>query len=272
MSSHRGLAADRLSLYAGLAVGTGLVAAANADIISSTGGIVAQATVNTAMNTAEWFSTGPNSGYWQMDQQRVTDTFTMAGITLEIEAFNLRTNGSPRLIGGKMNGTGFQALIPSFGYGGVWASKLSSGEEIGASSQLFGSFSFYGVRGFGQRADGGSSSYNSSLFYNNPADWNPIFHDSFSGEFIDETGESRGYAGLRLTGLSGDVDTMYAWLDVGFDHTTGTLTIYSWAYENSGGTIIAGQTDGGGPVPGLGGIAALAAGAAGIRGRRHRPA
>lgn len=268
--STRGVAADRLSLYAGLAVGTGLVAAANADIISSTSGIVAQATVDTTMNGATYHSTGPGSGYWQMDQKRVTDTFTMAGVTLEIEAFNLRTNGVPRQIGGKMNGNGFQALFAG-GYGSAWASKLSSGAEIGVAGQNFGSFSFYGVRGFGQANDGGSATYQSANFNNNPSAWSPQpWAGSFSGNFIDATGESRGYAGIRLTGLSGAVSTMYAWLDIGFDHTTGTLTVYSWAYENSGGTIIAGQTGGGGAVPGLGGIAALAAGAAGIRGRRHR--
>jgi hypothetical protein len=271
-SSPRGLSAERLSLYAGLAMGTGLVAAANADVISSTGGIVAQATVDTTMNGATYNSTGPSSGYWQLDQKRVHDTFTMAGVTMQIEAFNLRTNGSPRLIGGKMNGTGFQAMATGYAYGGAWASKLASGAMIGTANQSFGSFSFYGVRGFGQRADGGSASYQSANFNNDPANWSPIFNAPFEGEFIDATGESRGFAGIRLTGAGGVGVDFYGWLDIGFDHTTGTLTVYAWGYDDSGAPIIAGQTGGGGAVPGLGGLAALACGAAGVRGRRHRVA
>jgi hypothetical protein len=93
-----------------------------------------------------------------------------------------------------------------------------------------------------------------------------------SGDFIAQTGESRGFLGIKITGATGPVSTVYGWLDFGFNADTGTTTVYAWGYDDSGAPIIAGQTGGGGAVPGLGGLAALACGAAGVRGRRHRVA
>jgi hypothetical protein len=254
-SSPRGLSAERLSLYAGLAAGTGLAAAAaNADIISSTTGIVAQATVNTTMN-------GQIGGFLQTTRDQ--DTFTIAGVSITVGAFNQRTNGNPRILGAALQGVGLAAPQQW----STWASKLVSGDTVGASKQ-FGAFSYgpYGVR-IGQRRDGGSAS-NDGVISNDPTG----FGTFSSGNFIAQSGESRGFLGIKITGATGPVSTVYGWLDFGFNADTGTTTVYAWGYDDSGAPIIAGQTGGGGAVPGLGGLAALACGAAGVRGRRHRVA
>ena len=83
-------------------------------------------------------------------------------------------------------------------------------------------------------------------------------------------GGDRGFLALSFN-LNGE--TVYGWADIRLSYYGKTMTVYSWAFEDSGGAIVAGQTEGGGtPVPGLGGLAALACGAAGMRRKRDRVA
>jgi hypothetical protein len=85
---------------------------------------------------------------------------------------------------------------------------------------------------------------------------------NFNGE-----GEERGYIGVFLE--TGD-SAGFGWLDIGYDFTSNTLTMYDWAF-NDDGLLNAGHlTPPGGVVPGPAGLLALAAAAAGIRRKRNR--
>ena len=84
-----------------------------------------------------------------------------------------------------------------------------------------------------------------------------------------EMGE-RAYLALTLRNDSGL--TVYGWADITL-HSALSVTVHAWAFESTGGSILAGQTENSStPVPGLGGLAALACGAAGLRRKRDRVA
>ena len=74
----------------------------------------------------------------------------------------------------------------------------------------------------------------------------------------------RAFFGLELENSSGD--TVYGWADISLSADGSSLTVHSWAYDDTGGMLPAGQ------VPGLGGLAVLAGGAAGMRRKRSRVA
>lgn len=81
----------------------------------------------------------------------------------------------------------------------------------------------------------------------------------------------RAFLALTLPNDSGL--TVYGWADITLTSAS-SVTVHAFAFESTGGSILAGQTksNGGTPVPGLGGLAALACGAAGLRGKRDRVA
>ena len=84
-----------------------------------------------------------------------------------------------------------------------------------------------------------------------------------------EMGE-RAYLALTLRNDSGL--TVYGWADITLSSAL-SVTVHAWAFESTGGSILAGQTENSStPVPGLGGLAALACGAAGLRRKRNRVA
>ena len=84
-----------------------------------------------------------------------------------------------------------------------------------------------------------------------------------------EMGE-RAYLALTLRNDSGL--TVYGWADITLSSAL-SVTVHAWAFESTGGSILAGQTENSStPVPGLGGLAALACGAAGLRRKRDRVA
>ena len=84
-----------------------------------------------------------------------------------------------------------------------------------------------------------------------------------------EMGE-RAYLALKLRNDSGL--TVYGWADITLSSAL-SVTVHAWAFESTGGSILAGQTENSStPVPGLGGLAALACGAAGLRRKRDRVA
>lgn len=84
-----------------------------------------------------------------------------------------------------------------------------------------------------------------------------------------EMGE-RAFLALTLRNDSGL--TVYGWADITLSSAL-SVTVHAWAFESTGGSILAGQTENSStPVPGLGGLAALACGAAGLRRKRNRVA
>ena len=93
---------------------------------------------------------------------------------------------------------------------------------------------------------------------------------SYSGSGNMEIGE-RAFLAMTLQNDSGL--TLYGWADITLSSAL-SVTVHAWAFESTGGSILAGQTEssGGTPVPGLGGLAALACGAAGLRRKRNRVA
>ena len=92
---------------------------------------------------------------------------------------------------------------------------------------------------------------------------------SYSGSGNMEIGE-RAFLAMTLQNDSGL--TLYGWADITLSSAL-SVTVHAWAFESTGGSILAGQTENSStPVPGLGGLAALACGAAGLRRKRVRVA
>ena len=83
---------------------------------------------------------------------------------------------------------------------------------------------------------------------------------------------SPGDRGFLALGFDLDGETVYGWADISLSSDGLNLTVHSWAFEDSGEGILAGQTEDSTPVPGIGGLAALACGAAGLRRKRNRVA
>ena len=94
------------------------------------------------------------------------------------------------------------------------------------------------------------------------------FSSSGSSDGVISPGD-RGFLALGFD-LGGE--TVYGWADISLSSDGLSLTVHSWAFEDSGEGILAGQTENATPVPGLGGLAALACGAAGLRRKRDRVA
>ena len=65
---------------------------------------------------------------------------------------------------------------------------------------------------------------------------------------------------------------MYGWADSSLSLDGQTLIVHGWAYDTTGGSILAGQTESSTPVPGIGGLAAPAFGAGDLRRQRSRVA
>ena len=91
-----------------------------------------------------------------------------------------------------------------------------------------------------------------------------------------QTVGSTGFLGFAF--IDG-ADRYYGWIEMTTDprdyygQARGAIRINSWFINGTANeTVIAGQTGGGGAVPGLGGLAALACGAAGMRRSRNRVA
>ena len=83
---------------------------------------------------------------------------------------------------------------------------------------------------------------------------------------------SPGDRGFLALSFDLDGETVYGWAAVTLGSDGMSLSVDSWAFEDSGEGILAGQTEDATPVPGIGGLAALACGAAGLRRKRNRVA
>jgi hypothetical protein len=257
---------SRLTRYSAIVAATGASTLAHAAIVSSGPGVVA--TVNTT-TAQQGFTTGPGGTTWHRTTN--TQVFAVNGRNFSIQAFNQRTVGVPRLMGGAFGGT------VNVGVGGpsgtpIEITKLSLGAVVGGGATSFLRRSSYGgLPLLGQRADRGLYVTGSNPPAGpRPGVSGPVFGTGNTGNFISSgtatpTGEIRGYVGFRLTGLAGAVTTMYGYFDVGYDWTTNTVTVYSWSYDDTGAPITIGPA----AVPGSAGLAALAFGAAGLRGRRR---
>lgn len=103
------------------------------------------------------------------------------------------------------------------------------------------------------------------------ASWSPVAAGGWSLT-ADDT-PVRGYLGFEMS--DGGSGVYYGWFDISVSRnglqrgvSKITMTIHGWAYDDTGGSILAGQTTAT-AVPGGAGLAALAFGAAGLRGRRR---
>ena len=181
-----------------------------------------------------------------------TASFTMAGASVRLWAFNtVSTYGGFSLIEFNMLtaivGGGGIALNGGLSYLGSSpeAQGFAAGEEIGAGASFGGSNSNANL----------AATYNYKSFsYNSGGDW---------------AAESRLFLGVELANGS---DVNYGWIDVSWSGLNGAV-IHGYAYETDVNTaIIAGATEGSGPVvpgaPTAVGLVGLAAGAAGIRRKR----
>ena len=96
---------------------------------------------------------------------------------------------------------------------------------------------------------------------------------SRSGSFSTSSGIlTPGGRGFLAIGFELNGETVFGWADISLSTDELSLTVHGWAFEDSGGSILAGQTESSTPVPGIGGLAALACGAAGLRRKRNRVA
>ena len=185
-----------------------------------------------------------------------TTSFTMAGATISFSAYNLSYSGFLGLfyLDVIAQGGGF-ALNGGTSYFGNYpgAQGFAADEEIGAGANFGGSLSWANL----------AVSYTyakSDLITGSAAgDW-----------FAGYGGQSRLFLGVEIDAGAGDVN--YGWIDVSWSGLTGA-TIHGYAYETNVNTaIVAGATEGSGPVvpgaPTAVGLVGLAAGAAGIRRKR----
>ena len=184
-----------------------------------------------------------------------TTSFEMAGASVLISAYNFNYIVSDTYVFDGLNyldaiisggaialGSGF-SLFSAF----RTARGFAAGEEIGAGAN------------FGE-ASSWANLAATSVFYGKTSsggDWQNLFDDT------------RLFLGVAIDNGS---DVNYGWIDVSWSGVTGA-TIHGYAYETDVNTaIIAGATEGSGPVvpgaPTAVGLVGLAAGAAGIRRKR----
>ena len=153
---------------------------------------------------------------------------------------------------------------------------FASGAEIG--TRLFGSGELIDLNTMqGAASTGAVIHKQTNWFYNYY-----YFSSSSAGEIWTSSHSSSGSTSTGIMSpfdrgflaLSFDLDgeTVYGWAAVTLSNDGLSLSVDSWAFEDSGEGILAGQTEDATPVPGIGGLAALACGAAGLRRKRNRVA
>lgn len=252
--------AARLGRYAAAVAATGASSLAHAAIVSSTPGVVA--TVNTT-TAQQGFTSGPGGTTWHRTTN--TQTFLVNGKAFKIEAFNQRTVGVPRLMGGAFGVVGGGVAVVSSSDPRIL--NLMQGAAVGGGATSFiASSSYGGLPLLGLRFDKGLFVTGSNPPAGpQPGVSGPLGGTRSSGNFMSTAGEVRGYVGFRITGLAGGVSTMYGYFDVGYNWTTNTVTVYSWSYDDTGNPITISPS----AVPGGAGLMALAFGAAGVRSRRR---
>ena len=188
-----------------------------------------------------------------------TTSFAMGGATVLISANNY-------------NGT----ISGTFFYG----SNYMDARVFGGAIALDGGASYFGffplAQGFAAGEEiGAGANFGGASNWANLANSYTYFKSSYIGSasggdwFAGMGGESRLFLGVEIANGS---DVNYGWVDIGWDGRTGAV-IYGYAYETNVNTaIIAGATEGSGPVvpgaPTAVGLVGLAAGAAGIRRKR----
>lgn len=121
----------RLARYSALVAATGASTLAHAAIVSSGAGVVV--TVNTT-TAQQGFTSGPGGTTWHRTTN--TQVFAVNGRNFSIQAFNQRTVGVPRLMGGAFGGT------VNVGVGGpagtpIEINKLASGAVVGGGATAF---------------------------------------------------------------------------------------------------------------------------------------
>ncbi|MCH2141340.1 MAG: hypothetical protein MK100_09980 [Phycisphaerales bacterium] len=130
--------------------------------------------------------------------------------------------------------------------------------------------------------DSGLGFINANLFERQGSSEFSIRRSYYDGELVSSNRNSnvqqsffgilgqgdRAFFGFELETNSGD--TVYGWADFSVSSDGLTLTLHGWAYDTTGGSILAGQTEASTPVPGIGGLGALALGAAGMRRKRKK--
>jgi hypothetical protein len=119
-------------------------------------------------------------------------------------------------------------------------SRLASNATIGAGLSWVGNYSYMDMPGWGSS---GTSPWNTGL-------------DGTSG-----------FIGFRFENAG---TYNYGWVAVTYNDVSQTLVLGDFAYQNSGGSILAGAT-GAAPVPEASSLALLALGATGVIARRRRP-
>jgi PEP-CTERM motif len=119
-------------------------------------------------------------------------------------------------------------------------SRLASNATIGAGLTWKGNYSYMDMPGWGSS---GTGPWNTGL-------------DGTSG-----------FVGFRFENAG---TFNYGWVAVTYNDASQTLVLGDFAYENSGGSILAGAT-GAAPVPEASSLALLALGATGVIARRRRP-
>ena len=185
-------------------------------------------------------------------------------------------------------------------WGGVWVSQYSSSTYAnndqsawsGWSRNYYMSQSWgfsnvnFGVASQAQAIDSNFDFNSSGTFaWNFISSYASSFWSSYDGASYSSNWSSssstssgamalgeRAFLGMEFENNSGD--TVYGWAEIGLSADGFSFIVHSWAYDDTGGMILAGQTEASTstPVPGLGGLAALAGGAAGMRRKRNRVA
>lgn len=154
-----------------------------------------------------------------------------------------------RIVGGK------------YGSGDYYVSNLSYGNTVDSGSAFISSFSSYDAQLFYEME---------RIEYNGEgSDVSVRWYDS-TGKFSEDDGSDNiigkdGYMGFSI----GDSDeTLYGWIHILIDPDLQSITLDSWAYEDSGESITVGQMSPEVPLPSS--LLLLATGAAGLAGFRKR--
>jgi hypothetical protein len=156
---------------------------------------------------------------------------------------------------------------------GFTATAATTGTQIRAINNNV-RFSTASNFSFGNEAVRRDSGFDFGTLSSGATDNQLFIRFGFGGQW--QTVGSTGFLGFAFIDGS---DRYYGWIEMTteprdyYGQARGAIRINSWFINGTANeTVIAGQTGGGGAVPGLGGLAALACGAAGMRRSRNRVA
>ena len=202
------------------------------------------------------------------------DIYTMSGSVIE----QIDDGSTDFVIAGGSFGAilniSIAAFQTSYYNGSTYGSTFSSQNDFTFMAGGGASIQFNGALAAGQSVrDLAFGSQNEAmLFYKT---WGSFYTGGNGGSGGSSWGQSSGnwnpssprnFLGFQLTQNG---ETVYGWLDIGVQEwtyfDTASITVYGWAFDDSGDGILAGEI----PAPGALGLLGLAAGASGIRRKRH---